>query len=288
MTIVAIMPVRSEGWVVGFSLRVALLWVDQVVLLNHASSDDTCERVRQIAIENPGRVHILADGNPRWDEMVHRQRLLEQARRVGATHIAMIDADEIVTGNVLPNIREHTKNTRPERILHLPIYNCRGSIERYHATGIWGNRVVSVSFADQPEASWHGDRFHHREPFGLRWTPYQPVAQANGGILHLWGVTERRLVAKHALYKCTERLRWPQKPVAEIEQTYNLAIKESCSAPFGAWTFKDTPESWLGPYRRLMEHLSVNDDPWQEGEVRRLVSQYGPHHFAGLDLFGVV
>ena len=287
MNLIGLMPVRNEAWILGLSARVALLYCDSLVILNHASTDRSAEIIAKISEENPGRVSVIKEPDPSWNEMEHRQKMLTCARVMGATHIMMCDADEIISGDVLPEIRKHILATLSERLLHLPIYNFRGTPDRYHATGIWGNRVASAAFLDLPCCHWKGDRFHHREPFGLSWTPYQPVAQGNGGIMHLWGVSERRLIARHALYKVTERLRWPSKPVAEIEQLYNYAIREAASQGFGAWTFKQAPESWWKPYERLMRHLHVDEVPWQEAEVRSLVAAHGRARFAGLDLFGV-
>lgn len=110
--------------------------------------------------------------------------------------------------------------------------------------------------------------------------------------MHLWGASERRLIAKHALYKVTERLRWPQKPRWIIDNEYSLAVYGSATAPltYGTpttWTYSPVPESWWAPYAHLMKYLDVDAEPWQEAEVRRLVAIHGRDKFAGLDLFGV-
>src|ERR1700679_1270037 len=102
MKLVACMLARNGDWVIGLSARVALMWCDELVVVDHASTD----RTRQILIEVrdehgfPDRVHYLSDCQPRWDEMNQRQEMLEVAREHGATHCAIVDADEILTGNV--------------------------------------------------------------------------------------------------------------------------------------------------------------------------------------------
>src|SRR4051812_45523687 len=110
-------------------------------------------------------------------------------------------------------------------ILQLPGYNLRHGTAFYHANGVWGNRWFSTAFQDDPRLGWAGDRFHHREPMGVKLQPYRPIQQGDGGVMHLWGASERRLTAKHALYKLSERLRWPEKPIAEIDRMYSLALK---------------------------------------------------------------
>lgn len=299
MKLIALMPCRNESWVIGFSLRVALLWCDAVVILDHASTDRSVDIMTDISNEpgNDGRVHLIADANPSWDEMRHRQMLLEYARHKGATHIAIVDADEVLTGDLLQRngfgqgAYFSDGHLAPGAILQLPGYNLRGSLNRYHSNGIWGDRWFSTAFKDAPDLGWSGDKFHSREPGPRKLQPYRPIAQGSGGTLHMWGASERRLVAKHALFKVTERVRWPHKPIAEIERTYNWAIKGDPNvASYGTpdtWEFSETPEAWLAPYKNLLQYLDVHQTPWQENETRRLVALHGKETFAGLDLFGV-
>jgi len=296
------MPVRNEAWCLGLTLRAALMWCDEVVCLDHACTDLSSTILQDIEAETH-RVSILQYTNPAWDEMRHRQMMLTEARRHGATHIAIVDADEIVTGNLLqsknfPNLGEFAGWLKPGHCLQLPMYQLRGSLDRYHANGIWGNRWLSVAFADDPRLSWSGDKFHAREPQGMSLRPYRPIQHGQGGVFHLWGVSERRLCAKHALYKITERLKWPSKKISEIDEMYNLWIDENASVRlYGTatgvgwgqpWTFADVPAEWWDPYRGIMhDNLWPNENPWQEAEVRRLVGEHGAERFKGLDLFGI-
>ncbi len=290
MKLIGLMPVRNEAWVLGISARVALKWCDELVILVHASTDGTVDIAADLAGEFPARVCVDFQGGD-WDEMAHRQRLLDTARGRDATHIAIVDADEILTANLLPIIRPHVEALRPAQIMQLPGYNLRGSLDRYHANGIWGQRTFDTAFVSQPLANWQGDQFHHRAPFGIPCTPKLPIRQGCGGVLHLWGASERRLAAKHALYKITERLRWPEKRVRDIDAYYNYAMSAAASAGTKystQWTFAAVPPSWWEPYADLMGYLDVDAEPWQEAEARKLYAEHGAAKFAGLDLFGVV
>lgn len=301
MKLVALMPCRNEDWVVGLSARVALMWCDSLVIYCHSCTDHSKQIALELFEEYGTRVTVILDDETIWHEMQQRQRMLECARRMGATHIAIVDADEILTGNLLYDNIEYIRNSvkiiSEGVILQLPGYNLRGrgipsdkgGIGMYHSTGIWGNRWFSVAFPDSPVLSWTGERFHHREPMGMPLTPYKPIAQHVGGVMHLWGASERRLRAKSAHYKLTERLMWPNKPVQEIDRMYSWAIRglpERNDTP-AQWQFKAVPEQWWAPYKHLMHHLHLEADPWQEADARRIVAD-NPGIDAGMDLFGVV
>ena len=291
MKVVALMPVRNEAWVLGFSARVALMWCDEIVFASHWPEDRSHDIMNELFHEYTGRVTIREDREQQWKEMEQRQMLLNCARERGATHIAIVDADEVLCGGTNPYERNGQLAVHSE-ILQLPGYNLRGSLNRYHSNGIWANRWFSVAFSDDKRLHWGGDKFHQREPRGMKLEPHRPIAQGEGGVLHLWGVSERRLIAKHALYKVTERLRFPEKAVSEIDRMYNLAIKGEPKQPTwgtpATWTYAKVPDAWLAPYAPLMQYLDIDATPWQEEETRRLVREHGREAFNGLDLFGVV
>jgi glycosyltransferase involved in cell wall biosynthesis len=284
MKLVAIMPVRNENWVLGLSLRAALKWCDAAVVLNHASTDGTADILDEIQRENPNRLTIITDRENTWKEMAHRQSLLDAARMDGATHVALVDADEILTGDLLPTIREQVRQLPLSSYVQIPMRNLWRSIAHYRSdAGIFGCRAItSVAFADTAACSWfakNGYDHHHREPHGARCA--LRAYDMPGGVMHLQFASWRRLTAKHALYKMTERLRWPEKPVAEIERLYNLALDES------GLQRSEVPVGWWAPYVELMEHLDVDREPWQERECQRLWKMHGHGAFYGLNLFGV-
>lgn len=293
MKLVGLMPVRNEAWCLGLSARVALTWCDYLVIGLHACTDQSDKIAYQIATEYPNRVNVLHIDDPKWAEMEHRQDMLAIARHDGATHIAMIDADEILTGNLAckKNRSECAKcaytcvraATR-DHILQLPLYNLRGGIDRYHSNGLWGKRIVSVAFADDPALHWSGDRFHSREPQGKRLTGFEPVAQGDGGVMHLWASSLDRCRAKHRLYRITERIRWPEKDVRDIERMYGMWEKGSIGEDPKAWTFSPVPEAWWAPYAAWMKYLDVDAPNWQDAECERLIAQHGREYFKGLSI----
>lgn len=305
MKLVGMMPVRNEAWVLGLSARVALKWCDELVILDHASTDQTRDIIQDLMNENKGRIWHHRRINPLWDEMAHRQSMLECAREADATHLAIVDADEVLTANLLEKFRLSDGTVAPcvkniiqmlprGSMLQLPGYNLRGSnpLNYYHANGVWGRRWFSTAFVDDLRLGWSGDKFHSREPQGINFKDYKPIEQDTGGVMHLWGASERRLKAKHALYKLTERLRWPQKPVADIDRMYSWSIHGDPDTPaYGTpstWKYAPVPSNWWYGYGDLLKYLDIDAEPWQESECVAIIKEHGPRMFDGLDLFGVV
>lgn len=284
MRLIALTPCRNETWICGLSLRVALLWCDEVVVLNHASTDATGEILDDLAREYPGRVTVLTESDGTWREMAHRQRLLEAARERGATHCAIVDADEILTGDLLPVIRGAIESLAPGEYLRTRMFCMWRSPYQYRQdASVWSNRRdFGLAFRDKPGLCWRtaaGYDHHHREPYGI--THGGVFLNTTGGVMHMQFADWRRLVAKHANYKALERVRWPEKSVAEIDRIYSMALDERGIG------LANAPAEWWEPYRAWLKYLKTGEEPWQETEVRRLLTECGPQMFAGLNLYGV-
>lgn len=286
MKLTALMAARNEDWIIGLSARVALMWCDALVVLNHASTDQTAAILSDIAAEHDGRVTILDEPNPAWNEMNHRQRMLDAARAGRATHIAYVDADEVLTGNLLPAIRDQIASLPPGSYLQcaLPCIWPSLDVQRDDASP-FGRAMTMLAFCDRAGITWKpkadGYQFHGREPHGVR--VGARFSRSSGGVMHLQFAARKRLIAKHALYKMQETVRWPGRRTAkQIDDLYNLAPSEA-----GA-IFAPVPDVWWVPYAHLMHFLDTEAEPWQAGECNRLWREHGPAKFAGLNLFGVI
>jgi glycosyltransferase involved in cell wall biosynthesis len=297
LNIVGLMPCRNEDWVLGLTLRAALMWCDEIVVLDHASTDNSRDIALEIAEETPKCVTIIVDDNPVWTEMAHRQKLLDVARELKATHIALIDADEILSANLLPPIRGMFEAMPPHRILQIPWLALRGSLDRVHISGPWADgQNVTTGFVDSPELHWSnasrgGYDWHHRQPMGRYMPPYGPVRGRDSGLLHLQFLSERRLKAKQLAYCLGEKIRWPgREPADVIRRRYSLAVYGSADGPDPRMpeTLGPAPyDQWLAPYGdNLLKHLHIDSEPWQLDYCRRMLSQ-NPGIESGLDDFGL-
>lgn len=280
MKIIALMPLRNEAWICGLTIRAALMWCDGIVCGHHACTDDTEAIIGQIWCEQSDRVFPVDLGDePQWDEMDHRQRLLDECRAQGATHIALIDADEILTGNY--DIRANLRLLRPGEVLQCIGFNLWGSIDQYRLDGEFLIQQMSVAFRDRPDLCWRdrkGYQHHHRHPFGSTVARDQHMGH---GMMHLQFARLQAVREKQAHYALTECLRWPEQGVDRINRKYRWWTK---SDPILSYV----PKSWWEPYAQLMEYADFTDgETWHGREVQRIIEEHGREKFAGLDLFGV-
>ena len=280
MKLIGVMMVRDEDWILGYSLRVALKWCDEVIIFNHASTDDTQYIVNDIAYEHPGRIIIMYDGNPDWDEMNQRQQTLKMERERGATHIAIIDADEALTADQLPKIKELIQNLKDGESIAVPMIPIWNDLDHYRDdNSVWSRAWLSLIFKDWLGLTWRpekgGYQHHHRLPYGIG----KEIRLKIPGVMHLQFANKRRLLAKHVLYRMVDYLRWPKRDsVEKLNKKYDQALNEE--------NLRRSPcqEEWWDT--DLRKHITLKGIPWQENEIRRLLLKHGPKKFEGLNLYG--
>lgn len=288
MKIVGCMVARNEDWVIGLSLRAALLWCDEVVVLDHGSTDGTPQIIADVSSAYPSRVASARwafDGS--WLEADARQFMLDAARRRGATHVAIVDADEVISGNWLVSIRGLFDDLMPGEVIAFPMVAPWRSMREYRVDKcVWTEAAVPIGFCDDSTVAYvakDGYQPHSRVPCGARSivTPIGSGSPKHGGVMHLQWVDWKRLQAKHAWYKMMETVSYPgRRTPGELDLMYGQALQEYWlkTAPM--------PTEWTKPYAALPAPAAV--ESWQAAECRRLLAEHGSEAFAGLDLFGVV
>lgn len=284
--IIGLMTVRNEEWILPFSLRAALMWVDEVVLVDHQSIDSTPEIIEWARREWPGRIHDRRIMDPEWNEMDHRQHSLELGRSVGGTHFAVIDADEALTSNIRDAYRECLLGLDKGKVLLCPMVPVWRSPTTYRVDPcVWTRAWPMVGFADSPRMCWRtksGYQFHHRTPYNH--DGYVNFGQHGcGGMLHYQFADYRRLQVKHAWYKMMERVKYPDKSVEKIEAQYSVALDET------GLKLDRIPPDWLLDYVPYCQtEVLMGLRSWHYDECERMWAERGPAYFAGLNLFGVV
>ena len=278
MNLIGLMLARNEAWVLRASIDAALRWTDKLVVLNHASTDST-RAIAATAANATGRVVIedWTDGEF-WSEMNARQRSLEIARAHGATHIAIIDADEILCHQNLDKVRPWFESLAPGQCLDVPMVAPWKSLDVYSPHT---QAALTLGFRDAPHLAWKprgAEQYHHhcRPPHG---SGEHIQRGSRGGAFHLQYAAWRRFNLKHTWYLMTERIRWPQYTVKELNEKYHWWER----SPHGT-DLTAVPPEWWGDYKR--GDIALESPSWHEVECRRLWEKHGEQAFAGLDLFG--
>jgi len=284
MKLIGILPARNEDWILGFSVRSALMWMDELIVMNHASTDQTAEILRKIQAEAGHCLTVLNQPAPEWMQYEYRQEMFGLARERGATHIAFLDADEALTANLLPEIRAYVEALNPGECLTLPVPCMWRSPLKYRVGEFrYAHDKLTVAFADAPEILWkaeNGYQHDHRQPFGI--TRYVHVPVESGGVMHFQWADWRRAKAKHALYQMNHMIRWPERQTAQQISKLHAGVIDETNLELAT-----APAKWFQGYEHLLPYLKTNTVPWQETECKRLWELYGPEKFEGLNLFGV-
>lgn len=304
MRLTGLMIVRNEDWILGLSLRVAMKWLDQIVVVDHSSTDATYNIINQVTGEYPYRVHYsrwtdtktvkmansfdgeirdvqVPDPEAYWDEMTVRQHSLEVGRKFGGTHYAIVDADEIPTANILKDLRYQIDCLPPGNCLDVPMLAMR-TLDKYQDDDtVWSKAWITVGFCDKPGLTWKpaedGYHHHHRKPYGVDDPSIRYLTdKKDGGIMHFQFANKRRLLAKHVYYRMFEHLRWPGRMAPEeLNHKYDAALFEPA-------TMSKLPEEFMQGYDKAL--INLNGYAYQEGEIKRLLVRHKREAFAGLDL----
>lgn len=287
MNLVGLMHVRDEQWVLGASLRAALMFVDRVVVLDHDSTDSTPAIIDQVSAEFPGRVSRSGWQGQHYNEAAMRQRTLEEGRRIGGSHFFWIDADEIICHHLIRPLRSVIADLNPGQTLELPWLAMWESLDCFRDDeSVWTNNFKAFAFADHPDINYRSyqDGYDmHQHARDTKGDPVRPLSdQSSGGVMHLQFANRRRLIAKHAWYKMSETVRFPgRNPASEIDQRYNEAVDGS------GLRLRSAPALWWQGYASLRESIWFDDPPWHETEVLNFWRTHGPAAFEGLELWGL-
>ena len=287
MKLIGLSFVRNEQWVLGLTLPAAMTLLDELVVIDHESSDRTPEIIAELARAFPGRIHPESWAGD-YHEVGMRQKALDVGRQRGGTHFYWLDGDEVLTANLVARVRQWVGELSPGQVLELPWLAMWASLDRFRDDdSVWTNNFKAFAFADSESIAYRTDgdgyHLHLQTPRGRSGRPFRPLPdQAQGGVMHLQFANQRRLIAKHAWYKMFELLRFPgRRTPAEIDVLYSQAVD-----PAGV-RLADVPSGWWAGYERFRQAVRLDETPWHEEEIRRMWVEHGSAAFAGLNLWGL-
>lgn len=278
--IVGLMQIRNEAAVIEQTVHALSLYTDAIVILDDASDDDTVKICQSIAL----RYHIekiICNEQSAWEhgkESDNRQKLLDAGRAIEGTHFIVIDADELLTANCMKNnfLRSNILRLNPGDRIFMNIVHCWGSLDRYRI--YFNEKMKCFIFCDDGKASYHSQLLHiNRSPFNLSGGVNFELADERYGLVHLGYLNWQNVLIRQLWYKSLERVRNPNKSIAEINSWY-CAYKEK-DAPTIA-----VPSEWFAGYTFFNAQLFNHAEQWRKAQVDSWIKQYGIAYFAGLDI----
>ena len=276
--IIVMVPVRNEAWSLRRFLQCTLLWADHVIVADQGSTDGTV----QIARSFP-QVTVVANQLPDYSE-VERQRLLIQAARQipGPRLLMALDADEILSANVLDSLEWQTALTMPP------------------GTQI---ELAKIQLAESPDRYFlHSSHDQgHFMPFGY----VDDGAPHEGTVLHTCRVPDRprshrlrlnevvllhyslcngpRNASKDRWYRCFERLTFPHKTLVQITRLYDWYERLK-----PRWSYRTSPPEWFANYRSRgldLTSIEIESTFWWDWDILRMFKQHGLKPFQCLDIW---
>lgn len=276
--IVGLMPARNEESKIEFALKALSQHTDAIIYLDDCSTDSTVARVEAIR-ETCNIERILTKDKWFRDEPGDRNRLLEAGRAVGGTHFIVIDADEAITSNSLDNdiLRERILALKPGDQLALHWIQLWRDIHHYRTDGDrWANKYKRCIFCDNGKAQYSSEFIHtSRIPKmkGKRTDFKGPY-----GLLHFQFSNWDNLMLKQQWYCWLERVRTPEKPVADIRNRYLKSIDESTLER------ANCPPEWFSGYPTIDPGVFNEPDNWRTEQMQEWIEEHGSAFFDGLEL----
>jgi FkbM family methyltransferase len=279
--IVGLVPARNERHLISQCLRALSLFTDAIVYLDDASTDETVQIVE--SLRNECNIERIIRKNE-WlrDEPGDRNLMLQAGREIGGTHFIVLDADEMLSSNLLDNanLTEAIRKLQPGDRLALNWIQLWRSIDEYRFdNSVWTWNYKEIIFCDDARCSYSSEFIHTpRVPDNLTGRGFK-LEGYFAGLLHFQFVNWRNLLIKQAWYRCLERIREPNKSVEEINQRYAPSIDET------GLGLKPSPRNWFYGYPFFDRTVFDLPEKWREKQILGWFDQYGRDYFAGLDIW---
>jgi hypothetical protein len=264
-TVICLVPVKNEAWILERFLKCAGLWADHIIIADQCSDDGSREITRKYS-----KVILLDNATEGFNEHVRQTLLLEAARELpGPRLLVSLDADEILSASWMTSEEWRAIIDAPAGTVGtLRWANVRSDFQTY-----WDGPAFPRLLMDDGTPYQGTDMHGPHIPF----PPHATVIHLEEiRVLHYQYTSWTRMRHKHRWYQCWERLMHPERRPIDIYRQYH----HMNTIPEDA--YKPLPTEWFDGYERQgIDMTSVQDEPvyWWDKEVLRWFEEYGTGHF---------
>ncbi|WOS65244.1 glycosyltransferase family protein [Sinorhizobium fredii] len=244
--IVAMMRVRNESATIKFAITSIAAHVDQIVVFDDHSNDDTVARIEECKAGGLPIDLIRADAWLFNESLIH-QILVDRGRELGGTHFIQVDADEVLSDEITPSVlRAIMSAMRPGDILALPWLNLTANMAAYYSEdriiGLLPSRGLKkfkdVGFADDGFSQFPEWQYAHVNVAPFTYTRRFLSLNDSISLYHLEQISLVNFVAKKDWYRARafdQNKKLPADPYLDIrphllqmsEATRPLDVKSS-------------------------------------------------------------
>ncbi len=278
-TIIALVPVRNEAWILHRFLQCTLLWADHVIIADQNSDDGSAEIARSYS-----RVTVVENSDPTFSEVERQKLLLRAARQIPGPRLLMaLDADEILSANILESPEwKSALQAEPGTVVELAKVNLKEPNTYFLHSAEDAKAWLPFGYMD--DGAEHEGAVIHTcripEP------PNAPRFRLNDVVLlHLNSCNVARNESKNRWYRCFERITFPEKSVVQITRLYDW---EERLQP--KWKIRPIRDEWVAAYREQgidLTRFEAEPVYWWDWEILRMFKTHGTRLFRYLDIWSV-
>lgn len=304
--IIGLIAVRNEESIVEQCLRALSCYVDSIVILDDASTDQTLNIIQKLLDKLPIEQVICCrnSSHENRSEGYNKQKLLNEGRRLGGTHFVLIDADEMFSACCLENNYLHdlilSLKSGQAIALQMPhlwrgLQYYRDDYSRWSPSKCWCGCI----FCDDQQSNYYENNkdsvsgFIHINRIPNNRVCSKPdiyIDNLNYSILHFRFVNWKNILIKRSWYMCLEWIR-AHKNFSEddlIKRAAQINFFYSSIEDFNeeGMNLKPVNPDWLNyPFFNGKGFLS--DEQWRSKQILKWFREYGREFFACLDIWDI-
>jgi len=192
--------------------------IDRWVFFNDGSTDNTSNLIRSVL---GTKAHIIEGENKKYNPAKNKSEMLNYSRESDASHVVALDADELISSNIVNEFHKMVELSSKYNILYYR-FEAVGDINHHRAEPAYEknfrNFIFPLSFTG--EFTNEGMSAHN-----LKSPPVYlpPTLTRDAGIIHLSSINKEHYALKNLWYKHKE-YKEELMSVSEINSAYDKLI----------------------------------------------------------------